>query len=56
MQLKPIDKTTAMEDVRIPVKMKLSALWVAMMLLYIYADSLSLFRPEQVEEMLVALS
>jgi len=37
-----------LEDVRI----KLSALWVSMMLLYIYADILSLFRPGQVEEMI----
>lgn len=34
-----------MEDIKISVKMKLSALWVSMMLLYIYADILSLFRP-----------
>ena len=47
-----INKTTKMEDMKINVKIKLSALWVAMMLLYIYADILSLFRPGQVEEML----
>lgn len=41
-----------MEDVKVNVKIKLSALWIAMMLLYIYADILSLFRPGQVEEML----
>ena len=41
-----------LEDLKIPVRMKLSALWVSMMLLYIYADILSLFRPGQVEEML----
>ncbi len=41
-----------MENVKINVKMKLSALWISMMLLYIYADILSLFRPGQVEEML----
>lgn len=45
-------KTIEMEDVKINVKIKLSALWVAMMLLYIYADILSLFRPGQVEEMI----
>ena len=33
------------------VKTKLSALWIAVMLLYIYADILSLFRPGQIEEM-----
>jgi len=46
------NKTTELEDVKINIKMKLSALWVAMMLLYIYADILSLFRPGQVEEMI----
>ena len=47
-----INKTTEKEDVKINVKMKLSALWVALMLLYIYADILSLFRPGQIEEMI----
>ena len=50
-----LKKTLEMEDVKINVKLKLSALWVAMMLLYIYADILSLFRPGQVEEMLEGL-
>jgi hypothetical protein len=50
-----IHKTTEMEDMKINVKMKLSALWVAMMLLYIYADILSLFRPGQIEEMIEGL-
>ena len=44
--------TVILEDVKINVKMKLSALWIAMMLLYIYADILSLFRPGQIEEMI----
>ena len=44
--------STPMEDVRINVKMKLAALWVAMMLLYIYADILSFFRPGQIEEVM----
>lgn len=48
-------KTTEMEDMKIGVKMKLSALWVAMMLLYIYADILSLFKPGQIEEMIKGL-
>ena len=47
-----INKTTEKEDVKINVKMKLSALWVALMLLYIYADIFSLFRPGQIEEMI----
>jgi hypothetical protein len=47
-----INKPNELEDVKINVKLKLSALWVAMMLLYIYADILSLFRPDQIEEMI----
>ena len=50
-----IPKTTAMEDGKINVKLKLAALWAAMMLLYIYADILSLFRPGQIEEMIKGL-
>lgn len=47
-----INKTTAMEGVKINVKMKLSALWAALMFLYIYADHISLFKPGQLEEMM----
>jgi hypothetical protein len=47
-----MDTTIQKEDVKINVKIKLSALWVTMMLLYIYADILSLFRPGQVQEIL----
>jgi hypothetical protein len=50
-----INKTTKMEDMKISVKMKLSALWVAMMLLYIYADILYLYKPGQLEEMIKGL-
>ena len=48
-------KITKTEDVKISVKMKLSALWIAMMLLYIYADILSLFRPGQIKEIMEGL-
>ena len=41
-----------LEDVKINVKLKLSALWGAMMLLYIYADILSFFRPGQIEKIM----
>jgi Family of unknown function (DUF6326) len=51
-EVNTIKKTTEMGDVKINVKMKLSALWVALMLLYIYADILSLFKPGQIEEMI----
>jgi len=39
-----------LEDVKIGMKLKLSALWAAIMFLFIYADVLSLFRPGQVDE------
>ena len=47
-----IHKTIGMEDGKINVKMKLSALWIALMLVYIYADIFSLFRPGQIEQMI----
>jgi len=53
--MKTINKTTEMEDMKISIRVKLSALWMAMMLLYIYADILSLFRPGQVQEMMEGL-
>ncbi len=46
-----ISRTTESEGMKINVKVKLSALWVALMLVYIYADIISLFRPGVVEEM-----
>jgi hypothetical protein len=47
-----INKTIEKEDVKINVKMKLSALWVALMLIYIYADILSNFKPGAIEKMM----
>jgi hypothetical protein len=47
-----INKTTEKQDVKIHVKMKLSALWVALMLLYIYADIFKLFVPGEIEKMI----
>ena len=47
-----INKITGNGDVKINMKLKLSALWVALMLLYIYADIISLFKPGVMEEMI----
>jgi hypothetical protein len=47
-----IKKTVEKEDVKISVKVKLSALWAALMLLYIYADIFSLYRPGQIAKMM----
>ena len=40
------------EDRKINVKLKISALWISLMLLYIYADFFSLFTPGAIEEMI----
>jgi len=39
-----------MDDVKINVKMKLSALWVAVMLCYIYGDLFGFYKPGHIEE------
>jgi hypothetical protein len=39
-----------LEDVKTNVRLKLSALWAAMMFLYVYADVLWLYKPGQLDE------
>ncbi len=39
-----------MDQVKIGVRSKLSALWATMMFLYVYADVLSIYRPGQIDE------
>jgi len=41
-----------LEDVKINVKMKLSALWVAVMFLYVYADIKAFYKPGFIEEVM----
>jgi len=41
-----------LEDVKINVKMKLSALWAAVMFCYVYGDLLALRQPGQIEEII----
>ena len=47
-----INKTTEKAGGKIPAQMKLSALWAALMFLYVYADIFSLYRPGQIEEVM----
>ena len=42
-------RTTQFEDVKINLKVKLSALWTAVMFLYVYADIKAFFRPGIIE-------
>ncbi len=44
-----MSNTTNLEDFKINVKFKLSALWIAVMFCYIYGDYFSLYVPGQVE-------
>ena len=40
------------EDVKVNVKLKLSALWIALMFLYTYADILGFYAPGNIEELI----
>ena len=51
-KMNTINKIAEKEVVKINVKMKLSALWVALMLIYAYADILSLFKAGAIEKMM----
>ena len=48
-------KTAELEDVKINVKIKLSALWVAVMFLYIYVDYFALYIPGHIEDILAGI-
>ena len=39
----------ALEDIKIPTKLKLSALWAATLFLYAYGDIFGFFRPDVIE-------
>jgi hypothetical protein len=41
-----------LEDVKVPVKLKLSALWAALMFCYLYGDYFGLYVPGQLQGML----
>ena len=41
-----------LEDVKINVKFKLSALWVTLMFFYLYADVLAFYQPGSLEEII----
>lgn len=45
-------KSTTFEDVRMGVRFKISALWIAMLLLFAYGDIFGFFAPGQIEEVI----
>jgi hypothetical protein len=42
-----------LEDVQIPVRLKLSALWATAMFLYVYVDIFGFYKPGTIEDILV---
>ncbi len=46
------NSTLILENPKINIKLKLSAIWITLMFLYIYKDILSLFRPGAIESIL----
>jgi len=40
------------EDVRVPVRLKLSALWVSVMFMYVYVDIVGFYEPGTINEIL----
>jgi hypothetical protein len=42
----------ALSDPKLPVKLKLSALWTSVMFCYIYADYFELFKPGKLQRMI----
>jgi len=43
---------TELEDLKVPVKLKLSGLWTSVMFCYIYADYFELFKPGKLARMI----
>jgi hypothetical protein len=43
---------TELEDIKVPIKLKLSALWTSVMFCYIYADYFELFKPGKLQRMI----
>ena len=48
-----INAARTLEDMKINVKIKLSALWVTLMLFYIYADILGFYTPGNIEKIML---
>jgi hypothetical protein len=46
---KRTDTANELEDVKINVKLKISALWIAVLFLYVYVDIFSLYKPGIIE-------
>ena len=45
-------KPPSLEDIKVPVRLKLSALWASLMFCYIYGDYFGLYQPGNLQDML----
>ena len=48
----PCENASVLEDVAIPVQLKLAALWASLMFVYVYADILGFYTPGVIEDIL----
>jgi Family of unknown function (DUF6326) len=48
----PSDSPRTFEDVKVGVRCKIAALWIAMLFLFAYGDIFGFFRPGQIEEVM----
>jgi cbb3-type cytochrome oxidase subunit 3 len=46
------EETQPLEDVPVPVKLKLAALWTATMFMFLYGDVFTVYRADKVREIL----
>jgi len=51
--LKPPSSTQHLIDAPVPVRLRLSALWVAVMFLYVYVDLFSFYKPGTIDDILI---
>ncbi|MDQ2663760.1 MAG: DUF6326 family protein [Candidatus Eremiobacteraeota bacterium] len=50
--MRPPKQSPNLEDIRVPVKYKLAALWTSVMFCYIYGDYFGLYVPGSIQEMM----
>ena len=49
-------RSRAFEDLKVGVRCKIAALWIAMLFLFAYGDIFGFFRPGQIQEVMQASS
>ena len=52
MNLQKLPQKNALEDINLNVKLKIAALWISFMFLYIYVDYFHLYMPGSIEDIL----